>query len=136
VCKQLIVFFTIKFYNPELNTFQITVADGGMPVWHFNGVITTYRKRDGRNSWRYASLAVNRGAIKQQTRQIDIAVCKQLIVFFTIKFYNPELNTFHSEYNLIHLFVCSFHVADGGMRVCHFSRVITTYGKRDCRNSW
>jgi hypothetical protein len=40
------------------------VTDGGMRVWHFNGVITTYGKRDCRNSWRYASLAVNRGAIK------------------------------------------------------------------------
>ena len=36
-----------------------------MRVWHFIGVITTYGKRDCRNSWRYASLAVNRGAIKQ-----------------------------------------------------------------------
>jgi hypothetical protein len=36
-----------------------------MRVWHFNGVITTYGKRDCRNSWRYASLAVNRGAIKR-----------------------------------------------------------------------
>ena len=36
-----------------------------MRVWHFNGVITTYRKRDCRNSWRYASMAVNRGAIKR-----------------------------------------------------------------------
>ena len=44
--------------------FSITVADGGMRVWHFNGVITTYGKRDCRNYWRYASLAVNRGAIK------------------------------------------------------------------------
>jgi hypothetical protein len=41
------------------------VADGGMRVWHFNGVITTYGKRDCRNSWRYVSLAVNRGAIKR-----------------------------------------------------------------------
>ena len=36
-----------------------------MQVWHFNGVITTYGKRDCRNSWRYARLAVNRGAIKR-----------------------------------------------------------------------
>ena len=36
-----------------------------MRVWHFNGVITTYGKRDCRNSWRYTSLAVNRGAIKR-----------------------------------------------------------------------
>jgi hypothetical protein len=36
-----------------------------MRVWHFNGVITTYGKRDCRNSWRYANLAVNRGAIKR-----------------------------------------------------------------------
>jgi hypothetical protein len=36
-----------------------------MRVWHFNRVITTYGKRDCRNSWRYTSLAVNRGAIKQ-----------------------------------------------------------------------
>ena len=36
-----------------------------MRVWHFNGVITTYGKRDCRNSWRYASLAVNRGATKR-----------------------------------------------------------------------
>ena len=43
----------------------ITVADGGVRVWHFNGVITTYGKRDCRNSWRYASLAVNWGAIKR-----------------------------------------------------------------------
>jgi hypothetical protein len=43
----------------------ITVTDGAMRVWHFNGVITTYGKRDCRNSWRYASLAVNRGAIKR-----------------------------------------------------------------------
>ena len=35
-----------------------------MRVWHFNGVVTTYGKLDCRNSWRYASLAVNRGAIK------------------------------------------------------------------------
>jgi hypothetical protein len=41
------------------------VADGGMRVWHFNGVVTTYGKRDCRNSWRYASLAVNRGAKKR-----------------------------------------------------------------------
>ena len=36
-----------------------------MRVWHFNGVNTTYGKWDCRNSWRYTSLAVNRGAIKQ-----------------------------------------------------------------------
>jgi hypothetical protein len=36
-----------------------------MRVWHFNGIITTYGKRDCRNFWRYASLAVNRGAIKR-----------------------------------------------------------------------
>jgi hypothetical protein len=36
-----------------------------MRDWHFNGVITTYGKRDCRNSWRYTSLAVNRGAIKR-----------------------------------------------------------------------
>jgi hypothetical protein len=36
-----------------------------MRDWHFNRVITTYGKRDCRNSWRYESLAVNRGAIKQ-----------------------------------------------------------------------
>ena len=36
-----------------------------MRVWRFNGVITTYEKRDCRNSWRYTSLAVNRGAIKR-----------------------------------------------------------------------
>ena len=36
-----------------------------MRVWHFNGVVTTYGKQDCRNSWRYASLAVNRGAIKR-----------------------------------------------------------------------
>ena len=36
-----------------------------MRVWHFNRVITTYGKRDCKNSWLYASLAVNRGAIKQ-----------------------------------------------------------------------
>jgi hypothetical protein len=36
-----------------------------MRVWHFNRVITTYGKRDCRNSWRYTSLAVNRGAIKR-----------------------------------------------------------------------
>ena len=35
-----------------------------MRVWHFNWVITTYGKRDCRNSWQYTSLAVNRGAIK------------------------------------------------------------------------
>jgi hypothetical protein len=50
--------------NSKLTVWSsITVADGGMQVWHFNGVITTYGKRDCRNSWRYASLAVNRGAI-------------------------------------------------------------------------
>jgi hypothetical protein len=52
--------------NSKLTVWSsITVADGGMRVWHFNGVITTYGKRDCRNSWRYASLAVNRGAIKR-----------------------------------------------------------------------
>jgi hypothetical protein len=50
----------VEIKNPTNND----VADGGMRVWHFNGVITTYGKRDCRNSWRYASLAVNRGAIK------------------------------------------------------------------------
>jgi hypothetical protein len=43
----------------------ITMVDGGMRVCHFNGVITTYGKWDCRNSWRYASLAVNRGAINR-----------------------------------------------------------------------
>jgi hypothetical protein len=52
--------------NSKLTVWSlITVADGGMRVWHFNRVITTYGKRDCRNSWRYASLAVNRGAIKR-----------------------------------------------------------------------
>jgi hypothetical protein len=52
--------------NSKLTVWSsITVADGGMQVWHFNGVITTYGKRDCRNSWRYASLAVNRGAIQR-----------------------------------------------------------------------
>ena len=51
--------------NSKLTVWSlITVVDGGMRVWHFNRVITTYEKRDCRNSWRYASLAVNRGAIK------------------------------------------------------------------------
>jgi hypothetical protein len=67
------------------------------PWTEYFSVITTYGKRDCRNSWRYASLAVNRGAIKRgftvvvyinncsykrqgilfknkQSRQIDIAV--------------------------------------------------------------
>jgi hypothetical protein len=43
-----------------------------MRVWHFNGVVTTYGKRDCRNSWRYASLAVNRGAIKRGFTVIQI----------------------------------------------------------------
>ena len=52
--------------NSKLTVWSsITVADGGMRVWHFNGVITTYGKRDCRNSWRYASLAMNRGAIQR-----------------------------------------------------------------------
>ena len=52
--------------NSKLTVWSlITVADGGVRVWHFNGVITTYGKRGCRNSWRYASLAVNRGAIKR-----------------------------------------------------------------------
>jgi hypothetical protein len=52
--------------NSKLTVWSsITVADSGMRVWHFNGVITTYGKRDCRNSWRYASMAVNRGAIKR-----------------------------------------------------------------------
>ena len=52
--------------NSKLTIWSsITVADGGMRVWHFNRVIATYGKRDCRNSWRYVSLAVNRGAIKQ-----------------------------------------------------------------------
>ena len=42
--------------NSKLTVWSsITVADGGMRVWHFNGVITTYGIRDCRNSWRYAS---------------------------------------------------------------------------------
>ena len=52
--------------NSKLTIWSlITVADGSMRVWHFNRVITTYGKRDSRNSWRYASLAVNQGAIKR-----------------------------------------------------------------------
>jgi hypothetical protein len=52
--------------NSKLTVWSlITVADGSMRVWHFNRVITTYGKRDCRNSWRYESLAVNRGAIKR-----------------------------------------------------------------------
>ena len=51
--------------NSKLTIWSlITVADGDMRVWHFNGVITTYGKRDCRNSWQYVSLAVIRGAIK------------------------------------------------------------------------
>ena len=35
--------------NSKLTVWSsITVADGGMRVWHFNGVITTYGKRDCR----------------------------------------------------------------------------------------
>jgi hypothetical protein len=59
------------------------MADGGMRVWHFNGVITTYGKRDCRNSWRYASLAVNRGATKRGFTVIimclSIKVSKQAV---------------------------------------------------------
>jgi hypothetical protein len=52
--------------NSKLTVWSlITLEDGGMRVWHFNGVITKYGKRDCRNSWRYARLAVNRGAIKR-----------------------------------------------------------------------
>ena len=50
-----------------------------MRVWHFNGVITTYGKRDCRNSWRYASLAVNRGAIK---RDFTVYICLIISTFF------------------------------------------------------
>ena len=68
-----------------------------MRVWHFNGVITTYGKRDCRNSWRYASLAVNRGAIKQGftvyqiivvdvsfTKEVKTGNCKILIITYII----------------------------------------------------
>jgi hypothetical protein len=56
------------------------VADGGMRVWHFNGVITTYGKRDCRNSWRYASLAVNRGAIKRGVTVVYRILRRKLMV--------------------------------------------------------
>ena len=68
-----------------------------MRVWHFNGVITTYGKRNCRNSWRYASLAVNRGAIKQGftvyqiivvdmsfTKEVKTGNCKILIITYII----------------------------------------------------
>ena len=68
-----------------------------MRVWHFNGVITTYGKRDCRNSWRYTSLAVNRGAIKQGftvyqiivvdmffTKEVKTGNCKILIITYII----------------------------------------------------
>jgi hypothetical protein len=72
--KSLIVMS--NYGNSKLTIWSlITVANGGMRVWHFNGVITTYGKRDCRNSWRYASLAVNRGAIKRGYRLTDIYVC-------------------------------------------------------------
>jgi hypothetical protein len=64
------------------------VADGGMRVWHFNGVITTYGKRDCRNSWRYASLAVNRGAIKQDFTVFIIHNINNLSQTFTMNCVN------------------------------------------------
>ena len=50
-----------------------------MRVWHYNGVITTYGKRDCRNSWRYTSLAVNRGAIKRGFNVYCITRCEKII---------------------------------------------------------
>ena len=72
-----------------------------MRVWHFIGVITTYGKRDCRNSWRYASLAVNRGAIKrgftvyktkQTTKCIQLQCCFPLMKTFIEHLFNSVNN--------------------------------------------
>jgi hypothetical protein len=96
--------------NSKLTVWSlITVADGGMRVWHFNGVITTYGKRDCRNSWRYASLALIYSktplycpSIHRQTRvsprisAVPFSVCSN----------NPvKMHCFHSDIYLPWLLV-------------------------------
>jgi hypothetical protein len=81
------------------------VADGGMRVWHFNGVITTYGKRDCRNSWRYASLAVNRGAIKRGFT-VDTILSRQIALHMYNQNTIPYKNKRHLQFPVIIRFKC------------------------------
>ena len=52
-----------------------TWADGDMRVWHYNEGFYMERKQDLIISWRYASLTMNRGAIKQGFTVYKCQIC-------------------------------------------------------------
>ena len=97
--------------NSKLTVWSlITVADGGMRVWHFNRVITTYGKWDCRNSWRYSSLAVNRGAIK-----------RGFTVYWTLCIHYNGLTSFSAIFQL----QSNFYIkgTQGNLKMCPLSAV-------------
>ena len=60
-----------------------TWVDGDMQVWHYNEGFCMERKRDLIISWRYVSLAMNRGAIKQGFTVYNIQL-NRLLAFLLI----------------------------------------------------